>query len=85
MSNSSDQLDLNTALNGSLDSNSTAPQPTHKSNQMGRWSFIQQELENAIHNWDVLESNSPKLSPDEEQMVKIKGLIGQLKSKLEQF
>lgn len=84
MSNSSDQLDLNTALKGSLDGNSTESQPSPRSHQ-GRWSFIQQELESAIQNWDVLESNSPSLSPDEEQMLKIKSLIGQLKSKLEQF
>lgn len=74
MSNSSDHQFYNKDL-----------EETPSKGPSGRWSFLQQELENAIHSWDQLESTQQRLSPDEEQLEKIKGLIGQLKSKLEQF
>lgn len=50
-----------------------------------RWSFIQSDLEKALDTWQELEKNQAKLSPEEEQFEKIKTIIGQLKSKIEQF
>ena len=50
-----------------------------------RWSFIQSDLEKALDTWQELEKNEAKLSPEEEQLQKIKTIIGQLKEKLEQF
>ncbi len=50
-----------------------------------RWSFIQTDLEKALDTWQELEKNVAPLSPDEEQFQKIKTIIEQLKSKLEQF
>ncbi len=50
-----------------------------------RWSFIQSDLEKALDTWQELEKGQAKLSPEEEQFQKIKTIIGQLKSKIEQF
>lgn len=50
-----------------------------------RWSFIQNDLEKALDTWQELEKAQAKLSPEEEQFEKIKTIIGQLKSKIEQF
>jgi hypothetical protein len=50
-----------------------------------RWSFIQNDLENAMNTWQELEKVELSQSPEEEQLVKIKTIIGQLKEKLEQF
>jgi hypothetical protein len=50
-----------------------------------RWYFIQNDLENAMMTWQELEKVEVSPSPEEEQLVKIKTIIGQLKEKLEQF
>lgn len=54
-------------------------------NKSKRWSFIQSDLEKALDTWQELEKTQAKLSPEEEQFQKIKTIIGQLKSKIEQF
>ncbi|MEK6627544.1 MAG: hypothetical protein AABY53_02870 [Bdellovibrionota bacterium] len=53
--------------------------------QQKRWSFIQNDLTKAINTWEELEKSKVGLSPDQEQLIKIKSLIAQLKEKLEQF
>ena len=53
--------------------------------KLKRWSFIQNDLEKALETWQELEKTQAHLSPDEEQFEKIKTIIGQLKSKIEQF
>jgi len=50
-----------------------------------RWSAIKTDLQLALDDWAELEKQRPTLSPDEEQLVKIKSIIGQLKEKLENF
>lgn len=50
-----------------------------------RWSFIQIDLSKAMDTWLELEKAEIGLSPEEEQLVKIKTIISQLKQKLEQF
>lgn len=50
-----------------------------------RWSFIQNDLEKALDTWQELEKGQASLSPEEEQLEKIKTIIGQLKDKLNQF
>ncbi len=50
-----------------------------------RWSFIQNDLEKALNNWEDLEKTQNNLSPEEEQFEKIKNIIGQLKEKINQF
>jgi hypothetical protein len=53
--------------------------------QLKSWSFIQNELLKAINTWQELEQAELGLSPEQEQLAKIKTIIGQLKEKLEQF
>ena len=55
------------------------------SNQSKRWSFIQNDLDKALSTWEDLEKSQPALSQEEEQLVKIKSIINQLKDKLDQF
>lgn len=50
-----------------------------------RWSFIQNDLLRAIDTWEELEKTKVGLNPEEEQLVKIKTIISELKNKLEQF
>ncbi len=50
-----------------------------------RWSFIQNDLEKALDTWEELEKTQATMSPEEEQLEKIKTIIGQLKDKLNQF
>lgn len=78
MSNLSDQLDFITK-----DTDSTSVKGVDST--PNRWSFIQQELESARQSWDELEKSEPGLSPEEEQLLQIKTIIGQLKTKLDQF
>ncbi len=55
------------------------------SNKSKRWTFIQNDLENALDTWEELEKSQAGMSPEEEQFEKIKTIIGQLKDKLNQF
>lgn len=50
-----------------------------------RWSFIQSDLSDALNTWEELEKAIVGPSPEEEQLVKIKTIIGQLRDKLQQF
>lgn len=50
-----------------------------------RWSFIQSDLSDALNTWEALEKTVAGPSPEEEQLVKIKTIIGQLRDKLQQF
>ncbi len=54
-------------------------------NQSKRWTFIQNDLEKALNTWEDLEKNQAPLSQEEEQLIKIKSIINQLKEKLDQF
>ena len=59
--------------------------PANNFNKSKRWTFIQSDLEKALHTWVVLEKAEIPVSAEQEQLVKIKTIIGQLKEKLEQF
>ena len=54
-------------------------------NQSKRWTFIQNDLEKALNTWEELEKNQSPLSQEEQQLIKIKSIINQLKEKLDQF
>ena len=56
-----------------------------RATKSNRWSFIQKDLSKAMNTWQELEKAEIGLSPEEEQLVKIKTIIRQLKQKLEQF
>lgn len=58
---------------------------TGSGSKSNRWSFIQNDLSNAMDTWAALEKADITLSPEEEQLVRIKVIISQLKEKLEQF
>lgn len=76
--NSDKNTDSRTTENDETTSETTAAKSK-------RWSFIQNDLEKALDAWQELEKAQTKLSPEEEQFEKIKTIIGQLKSKIEQF
>ncbi|MEK2644862.1 hypothetical protein [Bdellovibrio sp. BCCA] len=47
---------------------------------------LNQDLKQALDTWDVLtEQMSNKISPEEEQLQEVKKLLGELKSKLQEF
>ncbi len=47
--------------------------------------FVQIELKTALKAWNELEDSPVPPSTDEQQLLKIKEMIGQLSGKLEQF
>lgn len=57
----------------------------NKTEDLKRWSFIQDDLAKALDTWKELEKAEVGPSPEEEQLIKIKTIIDQLKQKLEQF
>lgn len=63
--------------------NDNSPKPA--SAKQKRWTFIQEDLVDALNTWDKLEKNQSPLSREEEQLIKIKTIINQLKDKLDQF
>lgn len=63
-------------------SENSSPSADTKTN---RWSFIQSDLSNALNTWQELEKAEVGPSPEEEQLDKIKTIIGQLREKLQQF
>lgn len=65
--------------------NSNDDSPNLPLNKQKRWGLIKNDLKDALNTWDQLENDKPALSKEEEQMVKIKSIINQLKDKLEQF
>ena len=67
-------------MSNTNDSGAKPPNPKQK-----RWTFIQNDLENALNTWDELEKNGAPLSREEEQLIKIKSIINKLKDKLDQF
>ncbi|MEN0057415.1 MAG: hypothetical protein AAGB31_01165 [Bdellovibrio sp.] len=47
---------------------------------------LNEDLRQALDTWDTLsEEMSNKLSPEEEQLMEVKKLLGELKSKLKEF
>lgn len=66
-------------------SNMNDNSPKSPSAKQKRWTFIQEDLVDALNTWDELEKNQSPLSREEEQLIKIKTIINQLKDKLDQF
>ena len=84
MSNLSDTKKNSTTCESS--GSAAASKPVNAADSKAkRWSFIQSDLASALNTWEELEKAEVSLSPEEEQMVKIKTIIGQLRDKLEQF
>ena len=84
MSNLSDakKTHLPTASHSDITFNKNVAAPAKKNTY---WSFIQNDLSKAIDTWQVLDNSEIGISPEEEQLTKIKTIIEQLKAKLEQF
>lgn len=66
-------------------SNTNDSTPKPPSAKSKRWTFIQNDLQDALNTWDKLEKNQAPRSREEEQLVQIKSIINQLKEKLDQF
>ncbi|WII71439.1 hypothetical protein QJS83_13295 [Bdellovibrio sp. 22V] len=70
--------------NNSQDSSATTEKK--ESSRKSLFGNLNQDLKQALDSWDVLsEQMSNKLSPDEEQLLEVKRLLGELKSKLNEF
>jgi len=85
---------MSNAKNSSKKIKSTPPTSPHSDtpesgpaavDKIKRWSYIQNDLEQALGTWDELEKTEKRLSPEEEQFEKIKSIIGELKDKLDEF
>lgn len=52
----------------------------------GLFGNLNSDLKNALNSWDTLtEEMSDKISPDQEQLLEVKRLLGELKSQLDEF
>ncbi len=63
--------------------------PAEKKESMAKKSIfgnLNQDLKHALDNWETLtEEMTHKVSPEEEQLQEVKKLLGELKSKLQEF
>lgn len=50
-----------------------------------QWSSLQNELQSAVNDWSLLSEKMNEISPEEEQIQKVKNLIHDLKAKLKEF
>lgn len=65
---------------------SSVPTEKKESTRKSVFGSLNQDLKQALDTWDVLtEQMSHKLSPEEEQLHEVKRLLGELKSKLQEF
>ncbi len=50
-----------------------------------QWSSLKNELQSAVNDWSLLSEKMNEISPEEEQIQKVKNLIHDLKAKLKEF
>ncbi len=50
-----------------------------------QWSSLKNELQSAVNDWSLMSEKMNEISPEEEQIVKVKNLIHDLKAKLKEF
>lgn len=66
-----------------------SPAPAEKKESTSRKSLfgnLNSDLKQALNTWDTLsEEMTNKIAPDEEQLLEVKRLLGELKSKINQF
>lgn len=59
---------------------------TKNLSKKGLFGDLNADLKNALDSWDTLtEQVSDKLPPDQEQLLEVKRLLGELKSQLDEF
>ncbi|MFV8259574.1 hypothetical protein ACNQKP_17335 [Bdellovibrio bacteriovorus] len=62
------------------------PEKREPSSKKSLFSNLNSDLKHALNTWETLtEEAANKVSPDEEQLQEVKRLLGELKSKLNQF
>lgn len=50
-----------------------------------QWSSLKNELQSAVNDWSLMSEKMNEISPEQEQIEKVKKLISDLKSKLKEF
>ncbi len=50
-----------------------------------QWSSLKNELRSAVNDWSLMSEKMNEISPEEEQIQKVKNLIHDLKAKLKEF
>lgn len=50
-----------------------------------QWSSLKSELQSAVNDWSLMSEKMNEISPEEEQIQKVKNLIHDLKAKLKEF
>ncbi len=50
-----------------------------------QWSSLKNELQSAVNDWSLMSEKMNEISPEEEQIKKVKNLIHELKAKLKEF
>lgn len=61
-------------------------QETRETSKKSRLGTLNSDLRGALSSWETLtEEVANKVSPDQEQLLEVKKLLGELKSKLNQF
>lgn len=50
-----------------------------------QWSSLQSELQSAVNDWSLMSEKMNEISPEEDQIQKVKNLIHDLKAKLKEF
>ncbi len=66
----------------------TQPAPQNASSSTPiktQWASLQNELQSAVNDWSIMSEKMNEISPEEEQIKKVKNLIYDLKAKLKEF
>ena len=71
-------------------SNNKKTQPDSKNTSIStpfetQWSSLKSELQSAVNDWSLMSEKMNEISPEEEQIQKVKNLIHDLKAKLKEF
>lgn len=62
------------------------PEPKESLSKRSLFGNLNQDLKQALDTWELLtEEVASRMSPEEEQLMEVKKLLGELKSKLQQF
>ena len=68
-----------------MSNNKKTPTDTQNNAFKTQWNSLQSELQSAVNDWSLMSEKMNEISPEEEQIIKVKNLIHDLKAKLKEF
>ena len=83
---SDDNKDLTAQPNSPKGEQKEGTQSSSAGGKRSIFGHLNSDIQQALNTWEVLtEQMATKISPEEEQLLEVKRLLGELKSKLQEF